>query len=265
MDYKEIKHGPLKIRISQDDDAPSPREGDNCGVMVCWHCRYDLGDKHEFKTPDDFKAWMVENDGLPGLFVILPVYLLDHSGLYLRTSSFSDVDPGRWDSGQVGWIYMPPERAKKEFQDDKEKILSCLQSEVETYGQYLQGEVFCWEIWDSMQCWDSCGGHYNYDECVTVAKETADAIIKQGPYIENVVNHIENVMGFLDDLQKLLGGHREGPLDRVHAWLSTAQQQATEMRDDLLEEAEEPTPECGDSPVASTKWTAAACRSLTGE
>lgn len=39
-----------------DDDMPlNPRtDYDNLGKIVCWHSRYDLGDKHDFDEPRDF-------------------------------------------------------------------------------------------------------------------------------------------------------------------------------------------------------------------
>jgi hypothetical protein len=46
--------GDESLSIVQDMDPQGPREWDNMGKMVCWHRRHDLGDKHDFKTPEDF-------------------------------------------------------------------------------------------------------------------------------------------------------------------------------------------------------------------
>ena len=44
-----------RLEIKQDDYADNPREAyDNFGKMICWHRRYDLGDKHGFEEPRDF-------------------------------------------------------------------------------------------------------------------------------------------------------------------------------------------------------------------
>lgn len=44
------------IKIFPDDTCgEGPREWDNLGTMVCWHRRYNLGDKHQYADPDDFK------------------------------------------------------------------------------------------------------------------------------------------------------------------------------------------------------------------
>ena len=44
-----------KLKIEYDDMPLNPRtDNDNFGTMVCWHRRYDLGDKHSFSEPKDF-------------------------------------------------------------------------------------------------------------------------------------------------------------------------------------------------------------------
>jgi len=59
-----------------------------------------------------------ENMAMPELMslaeranLILPLYLLDHSGITISTRDFND----RWDSGQIGWTYVSNEDIAKEF------------------------------------------------------------------------------------------------------------------------------------------------------
>lgn len=85
--YK-LKDG-RKLRIIQDESPQSPREWDNNGWMVCLHTRYDLGDKHDYRS-EDHAGWgalkaQIEKDH--DVVVILPLYLFDHSGLSIRTTS----------------------------------------------------------------------------------------------------------------------------------------------------------------------------------
>lgn len=76
--------------------------------------------------------------------VELPLYLYDHSGITMNTSGFSC----RWDSGQVGFIYVTKEKIRKEYgwkritQARKEKIYRYLKNEVKTYNHYLTGQVY---------------------------------------------------------------------------------------------------------------------------
>lgn len=82
-------------------------------------------------------------------YVILPLYVYEHSGVTMNTSGFSCP----WDSGQVGIIYVSFEEAEKQYgypemklgRRDPEKIkriAESLTSEVEAYDQYLTGDVY---------------------------------------------------------------------------------------------------------------------------
>ena len=44
------------LRIIQDENPYNPREDDNLTKMVCFHNRYDLGDKHNYNK-DDYSSW----------------------------------------------------------------------------------------------------------------------------------------------------------------------------------------------------------------
>ena len=73
--------------------------GSPLGTMVCWHRRYALGDAHHYSDPQAFSREVTARTA-----VILPLYLFDHSGLTISTSSgaFRACDPAGWDWGQVG-------------------------------------------------------------------------------------------------------------------------------------------------------------------
>lgn len=42
------------LQVFRDEYAENPCEWDNLGKMVCWHRRYNLGDKHDYESPQDF-------------------------------------------------------------------------------------------------------------------------------------------------------------------------------------------------------------------
>lgn len=165
--------GNLVLKIYQDELSESPREWDNLGTMVCWHRRYNLGDKHEFSTPDDFQNFWKKQKG-----IILPLYLYDHSGITISTSHEYPYND-RWDAGQVGWIYITNEKIKEEYSVKtissslKKRVTSYLEGEVETYDQYLTGDVFGFKLMKKTHCdkcnhddeveLDSCWGFYGDD------------------------------------------------------------------------------------------------------
>lgn len=164
-----INYRGYKINIFSDDDPLDPREWDNLGTMVCFHSRYNLGDKHDFSDPDEFLEW-VKDIGLDKI-IILPLYLYDHSGITMSTGSFSCP----WDSGQVGWIYIEKSKVRKEYNWKKltqariEKIKTYLTEEVKEYDNYITGSVYGFKIdgpdlkGQLDEDIDSCWGFFGYD------------------------------------------------------------------------------------------------------
>lgn len=157
-EYSTIDYKGYQIKILYDEDPfESPREWENLGTMVCFHRRYDLGDKHGFDSPIEFREFAHYNN-----LIILPLYLYDHSGITMSTGSFSCP----WDSGQVGWIYVEVEQVRKEWgwkrlsKKRREKIEEVLRSEVKTYDDYLTGNIFGYRIERSGEDVDSCWGYY---------------------------------------------------------------------------------------------------------
>jgi hypothetical protein len=159
------------IKIYQDADfADDPREYDNLGTMICFHGRYNLGDKHDFYNADHFMEWLEENEKD---LIILPLYLFDHSGITMSTSSqmFSQVDSMGWDWGMVGYIYVTKEKIRQEYgwkyvtSKRASTIRELLKNEVEIYDQYLTGDVYGFKVICN-RCGeeiDSCWGFYGHN------------------------------------------------------------------------------------------------------
>jgi len=151
------------INIEQDQDPESPRDWDNLGTMVCFHGRYSLGDQNHGIDPDQFKGWgkMREYIGQElNAYVILPIYMYDHSGITIRTTPFSCP----WDSGQIGFIYVTCDKLKGEglMKKKQAEIQKYLEGEVETYDQYLRGDVYGYQT-EGELCSDSCWGFFGSD------------------------------------------------------------------------------------------------------
>ncbi len=165
----------MKYRIEQDENAESPRDWDNAGTMVCWHRRYNLGDKHDFRSPADFDQWWKEN-GNGG--ILLPLRLFDHSGLSMSIGyGAHEFDPGGWDSGQVGWIYATrdtilKEWGKKRVTPQARKLAeSCLRIEVKVFDQFLTGDVWGFIVEDDNgNHLDSCWGFFGNEDAEEQAK-----------------------------------------------------------------------------------------------
>jgi hypothetical protein len=97
-----------------------------------------------------------------GAKVILPLGLIDHSGLSMYVGSGAHRhDPGGWDSGQVGVIFDTAEtRSDRGMEDSsREEIERALRAEVDEYAQFLRGEVYGFTVSDSASDrLDSCWG-----------------------------------------------------------------------------------------------------------
>ncbi len=122
-------------------------------------------------------------------YIMRPLGLLDHSGLHMWIGSGPHwTDSAGWDSGQVGWIYItrkkaiaelggewengvnvkPAKRMTKKIHDIAVKNLGI---EVETYDQYLTGQVYGYVIEDSDgDDVDSCWGFFGLDYAISEAK-----------------------------------------------------------------------------------------------
>lgn len=99
----------------------------------------------------------------------------------------------RWDGGQLGFIYVSKEKCLKEWnrkhwsKQFQKLIEKSLDSEVKTYDDYLNNNVYGYQIfdfisedgkYDGMDCIDSCWGYYpdhddkhDYDACLREAKQ----------------------------------------------------------------------------------------------
>jgi len=172
-----------KLIIKTDDFGESPREWEcNIGVIAYKHRRYTLGEE-KIDDPIDFllNLYGIEATNMPYTnetlkklmgqaskygYVLLPVYLFDHSGITISTTPFSCP----WDSGQVGFIYTNLKRVqemghnwKKWSEKRREQVREWLKGEIKIFDQYLRGDVYGFIIEEDGEEIDSCWGFYGED------------------------------------------------------------------------------------------------------
>jgi len=117
----------------------------------------------------------VKDEALEKQFVIMPLYLYDHSGITISCGPFSCP----WDSGQAGFAYVSMETGRKEFpslsdEELKKQLEKNIRGEVKTYDMFLRGEVYGYTIEDEEgEYVDSCWGYYGYEE----AEKAAEAVV----------------------------------------------------------------------------------------
>jgi len=180
------------ITLIYDSDPPNPRVyEDNITKIICFHKRYNLGDKHNYRS-NDFNNWGEFKDKLieeEKAIFITPLYLYDHSGITISTKPFSC----RWDSGQVGFAYTTEELLKKVVVDpsDEDEIIKFIDLDVKIYDDFIRGNCVGYTITKYVECphchriedniVDSCWGFYpdendKFDYIINECKEFIDKI-----------------------------------------------------------------------------------------
>lgn len=181
--FRDLEHDALVSRrhpggglvvVHHEDDPESPREWGSLGVMACHHRNYILGDPGHPLTDDVIDAlkraparsvarWLRV---FHGATVVLPLYLLDHSGISMSAGAPSAFDPGGWDTSFVGLIFDDPDK-REEFGIAPENVEAALHGEVETYSAYLEGMVYRYTAYgEDGEEIASCGGYYEEEDAL---------------------------------------------------------------------------------------------------
>lgn len=173
-------HRGLTINVFHDELGDNPRDWDPLGTMICFHNRYDLGDKNDYNS-DDFNGWesmmkAVEKDN--GTCVFLPVYMYEHGNIALSTSRKYPFDC-QWDAGRLGFIFVSKKDIRKEYgkagKVEIEKAKTIMMNEVEIYSKYVSGECYLFSVEDeNEENLESRGGFYDTDEALKEGLEAAE-------------------------------------------------------------------------------------------
>jgi hypothetical protein len=152
---KSIYKG-FEIIIEPDEFPQDPRKSGHADKMVCFHRRYSFPNEIDYTEADIFSSWDDLREKIAADFPgvnILPIYLYDHSGLYIRTTPFSCP----WDSGQIGFIFGHSPCEYLEFQVDE-------------YHHYQSGDIWAYTIIRNGEVMDTCGGYYGSSQAMIAAK-----------------------------------------------------------------------------------------------
>jgi len=190
---ESIKYKGYEIKISQDECGENPREWDNVGTMVCFHKRYDLGDKDHGVNKDDFNSWDEVEKHLRkelNAVIVLPLYLYDHGSLRMKVGSFQGLLPqghAEFDSGVVGFIFVSAEKVRKEYSVKRiskktmNRVAQYLTGEIKTYDEYLSGAVYGYQVESDgldESCWGFYGNDYEKSGLLDEARAAIDYDIK---------------------------------------------------------------------------------------
>ena len=165
-----MKNNNIYLEIWLDGADYNPRNWSNPTIMYCFSRKYNLGDEHNynreyFNSWEDFKKQLMKDHDI---LMIKPIYLYDHSGITIKTTPFAC----RWDSGQVGYVFITKDSLKSAYGDNvkltDEDLTNLIESDVYEYDHYIRGEVYGYSIIKKVKCEccgsekediiDSCGG-----------------------------------------------------------------------------------------------------------
>ena len=182
------EHAGLTIEIHVDEYSESPREWDNAGKLVIYS-RYGVEVDELDRTfrTDDYSNWDELEKAVLECYPkaeLLPVYRYEHSCVAYNTTGFSCP----WDSCRVGFILCTYEDMLKEWgkkivtQRVRGMARKCMASEVKTYSQWANGEVYGYIIKDENGedlvggFYDSCWGFYGEEYVKQEAESAAESI-----------------------------------------------------------------------------------------
>ena len=220
-DEKTYLLGTVRIHIKQEDNPESPRGWSNAWKWYSNHRRYAFDKENgKYLSIDDIFDGETEegesiNDAIlrqnPEFLDVRPIYLADHSSISISLGSFNDP----WDSGVGAYAVITREQAEADAPDlkgDDDKLIEAaygwLEGEVESYQNYLDGDVYGYVVEDgSGDQTDSCWGYYSIDDCI--ADAVACVSVKDATMVE---------LGSLDLVNRL---NEANPGNRFHqvAWV----------------------------------------------
>lgn len=174
-----IERGGFTARIYYDTNTLNPRKDlDTLGKIVSRKLTSDVNFEFSGDRETDIKKLKKEF----GAAVLLPIYMYSHGGDTISTTGFSCP----WDSGQVGWIFATTEDICKEYnckrvnEAIRRRVAQLLDGEIETYAQYIRGEVYRYELFDKTgNQTDACRGIYGFDYTKEEVNRLIDRHAKQ--------------------------------------------------------------------------------------
>ena len=136
---------------------------------------------------DKEKLEMVEETGE---IVWLPISMYEHSGISLWLGGKDGHPDAQWDCSTIGFAYVEKCTAEKEgalragktglyngHKSWQEWAYAMMEIEMETYNQYVTGEVFGYMVeGGDGYCEDSCWGFFGTDEIPEMIKEAKASI-----------------------------------------------------------------------------------------
>ena len=172
---EEKRIGKYLIKIIPDTDAERPdRRDDDFAFLVYDHRQFYVA-KKGFEPRDIFDHLNTGKKTYDGYWAFV-VYAYIHGGVALSVGSHNFPD-AQWDVSTTGFALIKREKGMY----TREKALKAAKSLIETWNQYLSGDVYGYQICEidadgEENELDSCWGFYGQDECMKEAESIVEVI-----------------------------------------------------------------------------------------
>jgi hypothetical protein len=169
LESKEVQVERIRYRVEVVPDEDACCHSDP--ILDCYgkneerlHITYRKSSRYTLGTdPVDDEEWQELNErGLRGEIVSLPVYAYVHSGMMIKAGT-SNPFGCPWDSGMSGIVYVTQEFIKESWPSgaDLKTVHDFLKSVVNEYSEYLQGNYYGYIVY---RLFDD-GGEEEIDSC----------------------------------------------------------------------------------------------------
>ena len=199
--FEEIKYKGCTIKLHYDEGYDSPDEWGDEGLFLVGYHRDFTVERDNIITKDQavdiFRIQHGEEllkDADQSVKEILKEYhcfgleAYIHSGVALSLSYEGNFPDRRWDVSQLGLVLA----GKKEWKK-REKARKAAEGLIETWNQYLSGEIYGYETESpSGEFIHSCWNYYDKDEMIEDAKGEINYYIKQ-----QMQEHTERLKGYI--------------------------------------------------------------------
>ncbi len=163
-----------KLVIEREEFADSPRENSNIGKFITQERNRVSPDNDTYLYNLMIETASVASsreDHLERLYkaidypiLIVPICRYEHSGVKYMTGFHHG-----WDYSNCGFYFITVETFTSIFPDkcnpDETELLKIVESEIDTYNKYLNGDVYCFTLFnDEGEKVDSCTGFYSLED-----------------------------------------------------------------------------------------------------
>lgn len=192
----------VQAELVYDQDATNPREWDNLGTILIAPNK-----SHWVASPDGVVDTSIPLGNNPyehwenlrreqlnfkksDIAIAYPITKYEHDAISLSLGYKSG-----WEYGVVGFIYVTKEQARKRYGVNRitksiiERAETCLQSELDTLADWLNGVFYGWQIkeyaltddgldWEEVGILDGCGGYLDKEQALDDMKDILNHLTK---------------------------------------------------------------------------------------